>query len=148
MIRQARTCDEVQIRECAERAYARYIPLIGREPAPMVADFASQIAAGAVFVATDDQDRLQGFIVFHAEEGHVLLENVAVLPQAAGRGVGKKLINFCENAARKLGLSAVHLYTNELMTENLSIYPKLGYAEIARGTEDGFSRVYFEKVLT
>jgi len=147
MIRQAEASDEAQIRECAEQAYARYVPSIGRKPAPMVADFAAQIAAGEVYVATDDQAAFQGFIVFYAEDGYILLENVAVLPRAAGRGVGKALIGFCENAARQRGMN-VHLYTNEKMTENLSIYPKLGYVEVARRSEDGFNRVYFEKTVT
>ena len=146
MIRQARASDEPVIRDCAEQAYARYVPAIGRKPAPMVADFAAQIAAGEVYVATDDQGTFQGFIVFYAEEGHVLLENVAVLPRAAGRGVGKALIGFCEDAARQRGMN-VHLYTNEKMTENLSIYPRLGYVEVGRRSEDGFNRVYFEKIL-
>ena len=148
MIRQARESDEPEIRDCAEQAYARYVPLIGRKPAPMVADFAAQIAAGEVYVATDDQSTFQGFIVFYAEDGHVLLENVAVLPSAAGRGVGKALMQFCEDATRQRGLNAVHLYTNEKMIDNLSIYPKLGYIEVARRTENGFKRVYFEKSLT
>ena len=147
MIRQAIASDEPEIRECAEQAYAQYVPLIGRKPAPMVADFATQIAEGEVFVATDDQDGFQGFIVFSAEGRRVLLENVAVLPRAVGRGVGKALINFCENAARERGIGAVFLYTNEKMTENLSIYARLGYAEVGRRIEDGFNRVYFEKVL-
>ena len=101
MIRQAEARDEAAIRDCAEQAYARYVPLIGRKPAPMVADFAAQIAAGDVYVATDDTGEFQGFIVFHAGDGHVLLENVAVLPRAAGRGVGRMLIGFCEEAARQ-----------------------------------------------
>ena len=147
MIRKAESNDEPEIRNCAEQAYARYVPLMGRKPAPMVADFAAQIAAGEVYVATDDQDAFQGFIVFYAEEDHILLENVAVLPRAAGRGVGRELIGFCENSARQRGMNAVHLYTNEKMIENLSIYPRLGYVEVARRTENGFHRVYFEKAL-
>jgi ribosomal protein S18 acetylase RimI-like enzyme len=146
MIRQAEARDEPAIRDCAEQAYVRYVPAMGRKPAPMVADFAAQIADGEVYIATDDHGVFQGFIVFYAEDGHILLENVAVLPRAAGRGVGKALIGFCEDAARQRGLN-VHLYTNEKMTENLSIYPKLGYVEVARRTEDGFNRVYFVKTL-
>jgi len=92
----------------------------------------------------DDSGAFQGFIVFYAEDGHILLENVAVLPSAAGRGVGKALIGFCEDTARRRGMN-VHLYTNEKMVENLSIYPKLGYVEVGRRSEDGFNRVYFEK---
>jgi hypothetical protein len=33
------------------------------------------------------------------------------------------------------------------MTENLDFYPRLGYLETQRVHEDGFDRVYFEKVL-
>jgi len=148
MIRQAQASDEPEIRDCAEQAYARYVPSIGRKPAPMVADFAAQIAAGDVYVARDDDGTFQGFIVFYAEDQDMLLESVAVLPRSAGHGIGKALIGFCEDAARERGMNAVHLYTNEKMTDNLAIYPKLGYVEVARRTEDGFNRVYFEKALT
>ncbi|KPW83141.1 Acetyltransferase (GNAT) domain-containing protein [Pseudomonas congelans] len=148
MIRIAEASDESDIKNCAEQAYARYVPVIGRKPAPMIADFITQIATGVVYVATDDQTRFQGFIVFYDKDGYFLLENVAVLPSAAGRGVGKALISFCENAARQRGMNAVHLYTNAKMADNLSIYPKLGYVKVAERTEDGFNRVYFEKKLT
>ena len=147
MIRQAIASDENEIKECAELAYARYVPLIGRKPAPMIADFADQIGAGQVYVSTNSAGNFQGFIVFYAENEHVLLENVAVLPSAVGRGVGKALIDFCENKARASGKRAVRLYTNEKMAENLIIYPKLGYVEVDRRAEEGFNRVYFEKTL-
>ncbi|KTB55392.1 acetyltransferase [Pseudomonas viridiflava ICMP 13104] len=147
MIRPAETKDEPAIRQCAEKAYARYIPEINRKPAPMTADYAAQIAAGIVYVARDEDATFQGFVVFYNQDDYVLLENVAVLPSAAGRGVGKSLISFCENAGRKLGMSAVHLYTNEKMTDNLSIYSRLGYVQVALRTEHGFKRVYFEKNL-
>jgi ribosomal protein S18 acetylase RimI-like enzyme len=144
MIRQANPSDEAAIRNCAEQAYRRYVPVIGRKPAPMVADFAVQIDAGHVHVASDG-DTFQGFIVFFPKGDHILLENVAVLPSAAGRGIGRSLIGFCEEEARRRGFATVRLYTNEKMVENLSFYPRLGYAEVARRTEDGFNRVYFEK---
>lgn len=147
MIRRANAGDEENIRHCAEQAYARYVAVIGRKPAPMVADFKAQIEAGDVHVAVDG-DAFQGFIVFFVKENHILLENVAVLPSAAGRGLGKSLIGFCEDAARRGGFEAVRLYTNEKMTENLSLYPRLGYTEVARGTENGFNRVFFEKKLS
>jgi GNAT superfamily N-acetyltransferase len=145
MIRKAEAKDEKAIRRCAEEAYARYVPSIGRKPAPMVADYRVLIAAGAVYASTDDEGALQGFIVFYPEGDHILLENVAVLPSAAGKGLGKALIGFCEDEARRRGFGSVHLYTNERMAENLSIYPRLGYVEVARRVEDGFNRVFFAK---
>ena len=86
-----------------------------------------------------------GFIVFFPRGDHIFLENVAVAETAAGHGVGRALIGFCEAEARRLGLASVQLYTNEKMAANLSIHPHLGYAETERRTEDGFHRVYFEK---
>jgi ribosomal protein S18 acetylase RimI-like enzyme len=146
-IRKAVASDEPRIRACAEDAYRRYVAAIGRKPAPMVADFAAQIEAGAIRVALDSQGAIQGFVVFHAHADHVLLENVAVFPAHAGRGIGKALIEACEQAARRQGLRSVRLYTNAKMAANLRIYPKLGFVEVGRRREDGFDRVYFEKAL-
>jgi ribosomal protein S18 acetylase RimI-like enzyme len=147
VIRAATGADEPAIRACAEAAYARYVEAIGRKPAPMVADFAARIAAGRVHVATDPAGRVTGFVIFHAEGRAMLLENVAVLPALAGQGIGGALIRFCEDTARRRGLDAVRLYTNAKMTDNLALYPRLGYVEVDRRTEDGFDRVFFEKRL-
>lgn len=147
LIRPAVAGDEAAVRACAEEAYGPYVAAIGRAPAPMVADFARQIVRGLVHVAEDTGGALLGFIVFFPRGDHMFLENVAVRPAAAGQGVGKALIAICEAAARRRGLASVRLYTNEKMTENLSIYPHLGYAETERRIEDGFRRVYFEKRL-
>lgn len=147
IIRSAIAADAEQITTCARLAYARYVPLIGREPAPMLADFPAQIAAGQVHVALSDQGAVQGYIVFYPEGRHMMLESVAVLPQAAGRGIGKALIAHCENTAHRAGLNSIRLYTNEKMAENLMIYPRLGYIETGRRSEHGFNRVFFEKRL-
>ena len=147
MIRKAIQDDEAAVRACAESAYVRYVAAIGLKPAAMVADLSAQIADGFVHVAVDEDGTLQGFVVFFPQDGGMFLENVAVRPEAAGRGIGKSLVRFCEDEARRLGLRTVHLYTNEKMTENLSIYPHLGYIEVGRRTEDGFDRVFFEKKL-
>lgn len=147
MIRRATPADTAAIQACAETAYRRYVEAIGRKPAPMLADYPAQIAAGEVHVACDDDGTLQGFIVLVPGAEAMLLENVAVRPEAAGRGLGRALIAFCEAEARARGLARVTLYTNAKMVENLSIYPRLGYLETDRRQEDGFSRVYFEKLL-
>ena len=147
MIRPAVPADEPAVCDCAEQAYAQYVEAIGRKPAPMVAAFAAQIADGLVQVATDPSGRVVGYAVFYPTGGAMHLENVAVLPSEAGRGIGRALVARCEEAARDAGLPAVELYTNAKMTANLSIYPHLGYRETGRRREDGFDRVYFRKEL-
>ena len=146
-IRCATAADEAAVRSCAEAAYARYVAAIGRRPAPMIADFGASIAEGQLHVAVGCGDGIDGFIVYYPVDGCMHLENVAVRPCAAGAGLGRALIARCEADARCASLRAVRLYTNEAMTENLSIYPHLGYVETGRRVEDGFRRVYFEKVL-
>lgn len=147
MIRLAVEDDEPAIRACAQAAYARYVPLIGREPAPMTADFAARIRSRDTHVALGADGRIVGFVVFHDSDDHVLLENVAVLPDTAGQGIGKALIRLVEATAKCRGFNFVKLYTNEKMVENILIYRHLGYEEYDRRMEDGFSRVYFRKAL-
>ena len=146
-IRPGRLSDAWSVRACAVAAYSRYVAAIGCPPAPMVADFDALIAVGSLHVAEGKGGNLTGFIVFYPEEGAMMLENVAVHPDAAGRGIGRTLIAFCEGEARRAGLPAVTLYTNAAMTGNLALYPRLGYARTGRRTEDGFDRVYFRKSL-
>ena len=125
-------------------AYALYVPRIGREPAPLTADYAELIERGEVWV-TEEAGEVVGILVLRPLPVSLLLENVAVLPGFQGRGIGRALIAFAEQHARELGLPEVTLYTNERMTENLRLYPALGYVETERRLEEGYARVYFRK---
>ncbi|MEL6570714.1 MAG: GNAT family N-acetyltransferase [Pseudomonadota bacterium] len=144
-IRLATPVDVPAIRSCAEAAYSQYIASIGRPPAPMLAPFEKQVDRGETYVAEDHADHFLGYITFQIRDRVVSLESIAV--RQPGQGIGKQLITFCEAAAKAGGAKAVTLYTNEKMTANLTLYPHLGYVEIARRTDEGFNRVYFEKVL-
>nr|WP_281495972.1 GNAT family N-acetyltransferase [Marivita sp. S6314] len=121
--------------------------MIGRAPAPMVADFEAHVARSEVWVA-EIAGALAGYVVCFPKGPDMFLENVAVHTAFSGAGIGRALIGQCEALARSLGLSQVTLYTNVKMTANLSLYPYLGYRETDRRNEDGFERVYFRKTLT
>jgi len=144
LIQLATSDDLKNIQHCARKAYTKYIERMGREPAPMNADFAKQITLGQIHIALYESN-FSGYIVFYREGDHLHLENVAVIPSYEGKGIGKSLINFAEQTARQEDLSAVELYTNEAMTENLIMYPKLGYIEVDRKQQDGFNRVFYRK---
>jgi ribosomal protein S18 acetylase RimI-like enzyme len=127
-------------------AYARYLNRMDRPPAPVLNDYrAETAAAGQVWVLGEP---VVGVIVLISEEDSLLVENVAVNPSAQGAGYGRRLMEFAEQQAQSRGLSRMTLYTNEIMTENLAIYSRLGYCETARRIEDGYRRVYMEKRLT
>lgn len=140
----ATTDDLEAVQSCARAAYAMYVARMGKEPAPMNADFLNQIKKRQVFVA-NSQGSFSGYVVFYPLANNMHLENIAVLPSYAGTGIGKKLIAFVEQQAKESGKQEVHLYTNETMTENLGMYSKLGYIEVERKQQMGFNRVFFRK---
>lgn len=146
-IRPARAEDAGAVARITRDAYGRYVDRIGREPAPMTANHEALIAAGEVWVAEAD-GRIAGVLLVRPQGAALLLDSVAVAPEAQGRGIGRALIAHAESLAREQGLDAVELYTNVHMTENLAMYPRLGYREVGRGHEDGFERAYFRKTLS
>jgi len=145
-IRKASAGDAAAAAGITSAAYRVYVERIGHEPAPMAADFDALIASGDVWVATD-QGRVVGVLVLRLQGPALLLESVAVDPSDQGRGIGRLLIGHAEQVARDAGLGAVELYTNAHMTENLRLYPSLGYDLVDRRHEDGFDRVFFRKPL-
>ncbi|QIE42493.1 GNAT family N-acetyltransferase [Rhodobacteraceae bacterium SC52] len=147
MIRQAVQDDAVAVQAIAVAAYAQYVAAIGRNPAPMDADYGAVIAAGHVHVSVDSGGAVDGYVVFFPEDGAMMLDAVGVRPDATGRGLGRALISVCEDHAQAAGLQAVRLYTNAAMTANLAMYPRLGYRMTERRHNEGFDRVFFEKRL-
>jgi len=146
LVRRATAEDERDVRRCVIAAYQRYVADIGKEPAPMVADYTALIAGGLVRVAVDG-DVLLGVIVMWPEPDHLYVDNVAVMPEAQGRGIGTLLLGVADGEARRAGLGEIRLYTNEKMTANLSYYPRHGFTETHRAEAEGYQRVYFRRIV-
>ena len=145
-IRKALPDDAPAIARLVDEAYSPYIPRIGRKPAPMLDDYRQVIAEADSFVCTRNGE-VAGVLVLRPQGPALLLENIAVAPAFKGQGIGKALLAFCEERARAQGFQAIELYTNQLMTENIALYTKLGYRETHRATENGFARVFMRKVV-
>jgi ribosomal protein S18 acetylase RimI-like enzyme len=145
-MRIAAVADVALIEQCAREAYAMYVERMGREPAPMVADFASAVHSGTVWVA-EHAAQVAGYVVFYRRGDHIHLENVAVCVRFQGQGVGRQMLRHVERTAGQLGCVAVELYTNAKMSENLAMYPRFGYLQTDQRWEDGFERVFFRKTL-
>jgi ribosomal protein S18 acetylase RimI-like enzyme len=143
-IRPAVLVDIPAIKNCAKAAYELYVERIGKEPAPMKANFVQQLNTHTIDVYSHD-NAVVGYIVYQVQGQKMMLENVAVHPSHAGNGFGRLLVTHVENITAELNIPTVILYTNEAMTENLVMYPKLGYKETHKIFEAGFNRVYFEK---
>jgi ribosomal protein S18 acetylase RimI-like enzyme len=143
-VRKASAGDADRIKQIAAAAYAPYVARIGRPPAPMTADYDGAIGRGEVWVAVRD-GAVVGFVVLVLRPDHLLLENVAADPAHQGTGVGARLLALAEEHGAETG--EVRLYTHVAMTENQAYYPRHGYVETHRASEDGFDRVFFRKRL-
>jgi len=114
------------IRSLTRKAYSKWVPVVGREPKPMTADYAAAVNNHRVDLLYVD-GKLAALIEMIPKADHLLIENVAVSPASQGRGLGRKLMAHAEQVAASLGHSEIKLYTNKLFAENVQFYEKLGY---------------------
>ncbi|HEX5190305.1 MAG TPA: GNAT family N-acetyltransferase [Streptosporangiaceae bacterium] len=142
--RHATETDLAAITSVIAAAYARYLDRMDRPAAPVLADYRGAIAAGQVWVTGEP---VTAVLVLVPQHDAMLIDNVAVAPAEQGTGLGRRLMEFAEEQAMASGLRRMTLYTNEVMTENLAIYARLGYRETARHCQDGYRRVFMEKNL-
>jgi GNAT superfamily N-acetyltransferase len=147
MIRSARPADRAAIERIVRAAYGLYVERIGKPPGPMLDDYTALISDGRVSVLEEADRTMAAIIVLLPEPDHLLLDNIAVRPDRQGQGLGRRLIAFAEEQARRLGHSEVRLYTHEKMTENIALYTRLGFVETGRGQEAGYDRVFMTKRL-
>ena len=146
IIRQAEQEDQEALVACVQAAYSKYIERIGKKPAPMLADYKALIAQRMVYVLADEKE-VRGVLVMMPQGRNLFVENVAVDPRCQGPGLGRTLMAFVEQQARKEQLDEIRLYTNELMTENLLFYHQLGFEEEGRHVQNGYHRVFLRKRL-
>lgn len=125
-VRRATTADAVAVRELTRAAYAKWVPLLGREPRPMTADYDAAVRDHLVDLLRVDGEAT-ALIEMALTADHLLIVNVAVAPAHQGRGHGRALMVHAEEVARSLGLGEVRLYTNALFAENLQLYSRIGY---------------------
>ncbi|KAF5684764.1 GNAT family acetyltransferase [Fusarium denticulatum] len=144
----AQASDIPSIQSMVNAAYEKYIPRIGKPPAPMTADYTSLLTTRDIFVLQISQSPVGALVLQHEPDSNAIkIENLVVDPSAQGRGYGKVLMRYAEDFARSRGCNALELYTNVKMFENLGLYLKMGFVETGRREEDGFERVYFRKEL-
>ena len=107
-------------------AYAKWMPVIGREPRPMQADYAQKFASHR-FDLLVLESILLGLIETQARPDHFWIENVAVHPDHQGRGLGRRLLAHAETLAREGGHCEIRLLTNAAFAANVALYQHIGY---------------------
>jgi len=132
-LRRATAADAANVRALTRAAYAKWVPLIGREPIPMTADY-DRAVVDHIIDLWEDRGELLALIEAIRASDHLSIENIAVRPDRQGNGLGSKLLDHAESFAISLGLDEIRLYTNAAFASNLSFYSRRGYQEYQRGS--------------
>jgi len=131
---------------CVRAAYEHYVARNGLVPMPMRQDYDEVMRDYQVTVVEHGGEIVAVLALAVTGEGF-LLDNIAIAPPHQGKGLGCALLQYAETEARRQGFDSIYLYAQEIMTENITLYRRIGYVEYARRVEFGLSRVYLRKRL-
>jgi N-acetylglutamate synthase-like GNAT family acetyltransferase len=93
-LRQATPSDAAAIRHLTRQAYAKWVPLIGRELKPMTADYEIAVQRHR-FDLLSSEGVLAALIETVDEGDQLLIENLAVAPTFQRQGFWAVLANAC-----------------------------------------------------
>ena len=145
-LRSATKDDVSAIRALTRDAYAKWVPLIGREPLPMTADYALAVRTHH-FDLLEREGRLAALIQTILHPDHLWIENLAVSPTHHGQGLGRRMLGQAEHVARTLGHTEIKLLTNQAFTGNVDFYRRAGFAIEREEPFRGGITIHFRKLL-
>jgi ribosomal protein S18 acetylase RimI-like enzyme len=99
---------------------------------------AGELRRGAGAIVAERNGRVVGCVMTKMLEGDLYFGRLAVLPEARGTGVAKRLIEAVEDDARRRGLPGVRLGVRVVLTANQKLFASMGYVETSREAHPGF----------
>jgi GNAT superfamily N-acetyltransferase len=147
-LRRAGAADAAAVRALTRSVYGKWVPLIGREPLPMAADFDSAVAKHWIDLVEVDRE-LIALIEMIPQADHLLVENIAVAESHQRKGIARQLLEHAVWLARASGLPELRLYTNKAFAANLAVYERLGFERFAEVPyPGGGSVIHFRKAVS
>lgn len=126
-LRRATPSDATAVRDLTRAAYAKWVPLVGREPTPMTCDYERVVREDPVDLLFVGEE-LVALVWMIVHPDHLLIESLAVAPAHQGRGYGRRMLAHAEAFAADRDLPMTRLYTNGLFLANIELYRRAGYA--------------------
>lgn len=147
-LRRATAADADKLTALARAAYARHVPVIGREPMPMTADWSRLLSEQEIWMVDGPAGEAMASLALDLQMDHVMIWSVAVAPAHQQRGLGRRLMAFAEQRARALQRPQLRLFTNARMAGNIALYRRLGYGETGREELPDRVIVHMSKAVT
>lgn len=138
--------DVDMIRDFVRAAYAKWVPVIGREPLPMTADYERAVREHQIDILSID-GIMVGVLETMLRPDHLWIENIAIKPDSQGKGLGRQLLAHAERKAAVAGCAEIRLLTNAAFEANVAFYEKAGYVIDRRAPFRGGTTVYMSKKL-
>ena len=134
VVRPARAADLPRLadleRAAGERFRALGMAAVADDEPPAPAALQAYLDRGAAWVAAGPDDRPLGYLLLVEVDGVPHVEQVSVHPSAAGRGLGRALVEVAVEHARAGGADRVTLTTFADVPWNAPWYRRLGFAEV------------------
>ena len=143
-IRRGAAGDVDLIRSFTRAAYAKWIPLIGREPLPMAADYETALRQHRFDLLYKD-GVLAALIETITRDDHLHIQNLCVSPKFQRLGLGSQLLNYAQEMAKQKNLPALRLDTNKYFTGNVDLYLRHGFSIAWEKPVDGGVHVHMVK---
>ena len=112
-----------------------YTPEAFEVVTPPAEAIATRFAAGPQWVATVDGKKVGTVSVF-PEPDHLYIRSMAVLPEAQGLGVGKKLLGAVEAYAIEARFERLFLHTTHFSKSAIRLYEKFGFQKTGDTTAE------------
>jgi GNAT superfamily N-acetyltransferase len=108
------------------------LPGVADDEPASAEELAAYVNAGRAWVA-DDDGQVYGYLLVDDVDGAAHIEQVTVLPDRQGQGIGRALIDRAELWARASGRPALTLTTFRDVPWNRPLYEHLGFRVLAEG---------------
>ena len=142
VLRPATEADAPRLAATIASAFAQYrgklVPESGafRETAEGIA---AELAKDAGAIVAERNGEMLGCVMTKVMEGDLYFGRLAVVPDARGLGLAKRLVAAVEADARARGLAGVRLGVRVVLIDNQRLFQSLGYVETGREAHPGFT---------
>lgn len=126
-LRRATMADVAALGALKTAAYLPNEAITGVPSLPRVVDYHDAVGRHEIWLVDGANGVLDAALVLDAAPEAFTVVSIAVAPHAAGRKLGRTLMDFADARALGLGYDAVLLYTNSRLSDRIGWYERLGF---------------------